>query len=106
MNESPTGEDPAEIRAPEPDEARRARRKRGHWLVGAAIALFAISALMMANAGYGSNPHRTFAQRRAYDTVRRDVRKALPKVLTVGLVGLLLLRAGARTLAGTAEPEE
>jgi hypothetical protein len=67
-------------------------RARGLFVAG--IALILASALHLADAGYGSDPHREFAERRSYNTVKRSVHDALPMTILLGGCGLALIAIG------------
>jgi hypothetical protein len=65
-------------------------------LASAGVLALVVFTLMVADAGYGSDPHREFAQRRSYNMVKRDVHRSLPRALPVALVGGVLLVLAAR----------
>ncbi len=63
-------------------------------VVGAGCVLWAV--LHLTTAGYGTDPHREFAQRRSYNMVKRDVHAAFLGGLTRASAGALLIALGLR----------
>ena len=76
------------------------RRTRLGWVlsaIGAALILAAV--LELTSAGYGTHVLRTFAERRSYDMVKRDVHRAFPRAAVTAALGGGFLFAGARLRA-------
>ena len=71
-------------------------RPLGWVLVAAGLALVVWTALLLAAAGYGSAPVRSFAERRSYDMVKTNVREVFPRALLQGGAGLVLALLGSR----------
>lgn len=79
-------------------EPRRygSRRILGATLIGLGAVLLLWSVLSVSSAGFGTRPTASFAQRRAYDQVKRDVHEVFPFALVRALCGLALLAGGVR----------
>lgn len=77
---------------PSAEDRRRKVRARGFLIAG--IVLILASALQLSDAGYGHDPHREFANRRSYNTVKRSVHDALPMTILLGGSGLALIALG------------
>ena len=61
-----------------PEQSRSPTHRKAGWvLLGIGLATILWAVLRVANAGYGTNPRRSFAERRSYDMVKRDVHRVL-----------------------------
>jgi len=96
---------PAPTPAPTPAQNFRLRR-RGSLSIGIGLALIVAATLWVANAGYGSQVRRRFANRRSYDMVKTSVHEVLPRVLLTGLAGLGLILLGARMRQRATSPTD
>jgi hypothetical protein len=73
-----------------------ARLKAGWALsvLGGLLVLWGV--LHLTSAGYGTDPHRGFAERRPYNEVKRSVHAAVPGALLRAAAGGLAIAVGAR----------
>ncbi len=71
-------------------------------VLGAVLVLWSVLAL--SSAGFGTRPTASFAQRRGYDQVKRDVHAAFPLALLRALAGLALIAGGARLRRPDGQP--
>lgn len=78
------------------DEPQTPISTPGRALIVLGLLAILTATLTLASAGYGTQPKRDFAQRRSYNMVKVDVRRAFPFVLVLGLTGLGLVLAGGR----------
>lgn len=75
---------------------RSARRALSTALMVLGAVLVLWSVLALSSAGFGSRPTASFAQRRGYDQVKREVHAAFPMALVRALAGLALIAGGNR----------
>lgn len=61
-------------------------------VVGAIALLWSV--LQLSSAGFGTSPVGSFAQRRSYDRVKREVHEVFPEALMRALLGLSLVAGG------------
>ena len=71
-------------------------------VLGAGLVLWSV--LAVSSAGFGSRPTPSFAQRRGYDQVKRDVHAVFPMALLRALAGLALITGGARLRRPPGDP--
>ena len=69
------------------------------------LAMILACVLWVSSAGYGTRVLRSFAERRSYDTVKRDVHAVMPYALPLGLAGLGLAIAGGAVRRRAREQE-
>lgn len=90
MSEAPRTRDAA----PPALAPRRVRRILGALLMALGAMALLWSVLQLSSAGFGTRPTASFAQRRGYDQVKREVHEVFPEALLRALVGLALAGGG------------
>jgi hypothetical protein len=83
---------------PASSPGRRRRAILGLVLVAVGLAGLLWGVLQITSAGFGTQPTASFAERRGYDQVKRDVHEVFPFALLRSLAGLVLLLGGLRLL--------
>ena len=85
--------------SPQQSKPRKLRSRVGFALAGVGIALVLVAIFDLLGAAHGTRVLRDFSERRSYDMVKHDMRRAFPRAGVTALLGLGLVVLGGRIRA-------